>query len=156
MGHSTTMWTKFYPILTTYPYSSGWLWIFWILTLITSLSVDFYSQPTYLPLLVIIVCECPFFYFITPAYYFFSYIPTLWLDSLWIHFFKAQLLCSFENLNLGNRKRSFCKREMLWMGLLGNQGQGLCIYGLLGLWVADNLKGTEINIKQYKSEGESY
>ena len=57
-GHSTTTWTKLYPILTTYP-PRGNSCQYFTYILPTRPSVDFLLLTTYLPLLVHVGIECP-------------------------------------------------------------------------------------------------
>ena len=60
-GHSITIWTKFYPILT--PSLSSWQkWTFYKLSILCHVPiVDFFLTP-FLPFLVHVVIECPLKY----------------------------------------------------------------------------------------------
>ena len=61
-GHSTTRWTKSYPILTTHPSSSGHLCTFYIIPAICLRDQEwtFYWPPT--------TSSCPRSYWMTPTY----------------------------------------------------------------------------------------
>ena len=59
MGHSTTTWIQFYPILTPQPPSSGQKWIFYILSTLCHVAPCGHSADPQPLLLVHIVIECP-------------------------------------------------------------------------------------------------
>ena len=59
MGHSTTAWIQFYPILTPPPPSSGQKWMFYILSTLCHVTPCGLSADPQPPLLVHVVIECP-------------------------------------------------------------------------------------------------